>query len=307
MLIVMPSLTSISLPMKQHVTTLSTVALLCASAIFFLGNSGGAASSGLFRTGAPTPNGVEATCGSPGCHNNGAFGEPRLNITFAENGSTDFDTMSSYIPGQAYTVSLAVGYDNTAPAGYGFQSQILTNSNNPVTAGMLSATAAGVRISPGPNERRYAEQSRRSTDSVFTFNWTAPVLGTGPVNLYASGNLVNGAAGSSGDNGSTMPTIVMLTEAQPSSTAELTSLKGRVYPNPAFALSQVQVELEVKQSGDYQVALFDLSGRNVHNRTAQMLNGLNTYIVPTAGLLPGVYSVTISGSDSRYVTRLVIQ
>lgn len=278
-----------------------------AGAIIFLGNSRGPAANGNFFTGAPNASGTgtEGTCNT--CHNSGSFGEPQLAITFAEEGSTEFAELTGYMPGQTYTVQVAVGFTATAPAGYGFQSQILTDTDTPATAGMLGMPGDGVQITDGNADRRYAEHSSINNDSTWTFNWTAPAAGTGAVKLYASGNLVNRAAGTGGDNGSTSPTIIDLVEEMPTSVGNFQRLAGRVYPNPIGARTQVNVELDVPATGTYQVRITDLNGRMIQNTEVGLLAGNNTTLVGTDQLIAGSYLLSVTGAEARFVSKLIVR
>jgi len=100
------------------------------AAVLFLGNSGGPAANGNFKTGAPSAGGgTEQTCSQ--CHSSGSFGEPVINVSFAQDGMPV--ELTEYTPGETYRVTVAIGYGATAPAAYGFSSQFLNIANSPAT------------------------------------------------------------------------------------------------------------------------------------------------------------------------------
>ena len=224
---------------------------------------------------------------------------------FAEAGGGEPQPLTRYEPGKTYDVTLAVGFTSAAPAGYGFQAQILTATGAPATSGALSASGA-VQISSGPADRRYAEQSEISDSGDFQFSWTAPEAGAGAVDLYAVGNLVNRGQGSRGDNGSSSPTIVTLSEGIVNSVRELPELTGNLFPNPVVDGGDVSVEIAVKSAGDYRVSITAISGR-AHQRGVHYLSaGLRRLELSTSDLAPGVYLVAVTGGEGSFVRRLVV-
>ena len=269
-------------------------------AVLTLGNSGGTAAAGNFHTGAPsTGGGTEPTCRV--CHNSGNFGQPQIAVTLAAADGTLATT--EYVPGETYRVTVAVGYNDVAPAGYGFSSQFLDPANT--TAGEAANPSGNTRITNGSNGRTYVEHSMRSTDSLFTFDWTAPAVGGGEVNYYVTANLVNGAAGISGDNGSNNPTIVTLAEGAPSSVRNLDRLTGRIFPNPAGP--EATISLEVPVTGAYELRLVDFSGRPILQRRHDLAAGPNAIRLYTAGLPAGIYGLTLTGAGAAYGGRLVVR
>ena len=279
------------------------VLLPLAVAVFFLGNSGGPAAAGNYKTGAPSAGGgTEQTCSQ--CHNSGSFGEPILNVSFALDG-TPVD-LTEYTPGATYRVTVAVGYGGTAPAAYSFSSQFLNTANSPATpAGVPSNPDGATRISNGDGGRQYIEQNARNVDSLFTFDWTAPEAGEGTVSYYVVGNLVNAAAGTSGDNGSTAPTIITLAEGSPSSTSNFAAIPHTLFPNPTRGAASLTVNPPA--AGDYTLSISGLDGRVLSSRTVGLSAGTTTLPLPTETLKPGIYVVQLADRASRLVSRLVIQ
>lgn len=272
-------------------------------AVFFLGNSSGPASNGNYYTGAPSAGGgTESTCNT--CHSSGSFGEPQLSVKFASMGEA-LDTLTSYIPGQTYTVEVAVGYLNQAPANYGFQTQFINTAAVRAAAGTLSQPDADTHLITGTGGRVYAEQNKRGPDSLFTFQWTAPEAGTGTVEMYVVGNLVNANFATGGDNGSSAPTIISLTEGTPSSLNEVALIPHRLFPNPTNGSAFLQVNLPT--AGAYDLRIISPDGRTLRNQQFQLTPGDTRLEIPAADLQTGLYLVQLTGPDSRLVTRLMVQ
>lgn len=277
--------------------------LALATFFLLLSNSSGPAANGNYYTGAPTAGGgTESTCST--CHNNGGFGEPNIEVRFALEGEEPGLT-SGYIPGATYSVSVAIGHGGNAPAGYGFQAQFLDTLDRPASAGDLSMPGNGVQITPGNGDRRYVEHSTTADDSLFTFQWTAPAAGSGPVNMYVVGNLVNRASGTGGDNGSTAPTILRLAEEQSTGIRVLASIPFQLFPNPSHGPTTLRVSPRI--GGNYDLHLRSFDGRIVRRDRYRLNASDNTLDLPTRGLPPGFYAVELTGQNSRLVTKLVVR
>ncbi|MFK8160977.1 MAG: choice-of-anchor V domain-containing protein [Lewinella sp.] len=273
-------------------------------AIFFLASSGGPAAAGNYYTGAPTAGGgTEGTCNT--CHNSGAstYGEPVINVSLVADGETD--PITEYTPGQLYTVTVAVGYPSTKPEAIGFSSQFLTASSPEVTAGVLGSPSTGSQITNGQGDRKYAEQSTpNTTDSLFTFEWTAPEAGVGEVKMYLAANLVDRNRSTGGDSGSTTPTIITLTEGVPSGVNNFAAIPHRLFPNPSNGSATLQVTPPA--SGSYELSITGMNGQVLRNERLELTTGDTQLAVPVEGLKTGVYIVSLTGTDSRLVTRLLV-
>ncbi|MEO0731257.1 MAG: choice-of-anchor V domain-containing protein [Bacteroidota bacterium] len=287
--------------------TISTLryggAILALAALFlFTANSSGPASNGNFFTGAPSAGGgMESTCSV--CHRSGSFGEPQLTVNFALKDGGDA-IPGVYSPGATYTVTVAVGHNDLVPASYGFQSQFITTGDTIVAAGTLANPDDDTQLTPGDGGRVYAEHNKRGPDSLFTFEWTAPIAGTDSVKMYVVGNLVNNAAGTGGDNGSTMPTIVTLAEGFPVSTREVATIPGSLFPNPTAG--PVSLRVNPPAAGDYSLRLLSLDGRELARRELALPTGTTTLPLAEADGLPaGLYLVEFTGTGGRLVERLV--
>ncbi len=273
------------------------------AAVLFLGNSGGPAANGNFKTGAPSAGGgTEQTCSQ--CHSSGSFGEPVINVSFAQDGMPV--ELTEYTPGETYRVTVAIGYGATAPAAYGFSSQFLNIANSPATpVGVPGNPDAATQITNGDADRKYIEHNTPNVDSTFSFDWTAPEAGEGTVSYYVSGNLVNRAAGTGGDNGSTAPTIITLEEGAPSATRNFAAIPHTLFPNPTSGAASLTVTPPT--AGEYTLSLIGLDGRTINSKIVDLATGTTTLPVSSEDLKPGIYVVQLMNVDSRLVSRLVIQ
>ena len=258
-------------------------------------SSGPASSNGSGFTGAPSAGGGQETvCAT--CHSGGAFGSPRLQARFA--GMEDL----RYVPGQTYSVTVSVRPEQGSPAAYGFQAQFLDGSS-PILqpAGNLSAPDAATQIATLDNGRSYAEHKGPNTDSLFTFDWTAPTAGTGPVTLYLTGNLVNRADGERGDNGSSTPYKLTLTEGSATTSVTDVAVPGRLLVAPNPTAGPVQLQIGSAPAGPYTVRIIDAGGRIVSSTDHRLSGGTPTLPADLTGLPSGLYYAQVSGPDLRLI------
>ena len=295
--------------LKKHMTLKTSTLqgllafLILGSSVFFLGNSSGPAANDNFFTGAPSAGGgTEQTCNT--CHRSGNFGEPQIAVTLTTADGTE--AITEYVPGETYSVTVAIGHNDVVPAGYGFSSQFVnTEAGAIVNVGTPANPDANTRITNGSNGRTYVEQRQRNVDSLFTFEWTAPEAGTGAIEYYVSGNLINNAGGTSGDSGSSSPTVVQLAEGNPSSVRNLARLNGSISPNPAVDVTTLR--LDVPAAATYQLRIVSMTGRVLRQQTEQLIGGPVALPIATNDLPAGLYALSLTGAGSVYTGRLIVR
>lgn len=168
--------------MKRRLATILFVASAAAVAAFSSGPPNGA-------TGAPG----EAVCTD--CHS-----------SFPVNSGTGSLSVSglpqTYIPGMAYTVTVNLADPNARR--WGFEATAKANGK---PGGVIAVTdAARTQLSQASSGLQYIKHTSQGTDAgktgsdSWTFSWTAPAAGTGPVTFYAAGNAANGDGTPSGDH-----------------------------------------------------------------------------------------------------------
>lgn len=172
--------------MQRKLTLLAIVLFIAAfTSEMALTNSGGPPAS---HTGAPG----ESNCTA--CHSSFTVNSGTGTRTLVLNSTPG---LTSYIPGQTYTVTYTLS--QAAIATFGFQA----------TVKRANGTAAGTLINTSPNQTsisgNYISQNSGGTAAtatgtrVWTFNWTAPAAGAGTVTFYVAGNAANDDNGSGGD------------------------------------------------------------------------------------------------------------
>lgn len=256
-------------------------------AVLLLSNAGGpGVVQGLDRTGSPLSTG---TCSSPGCHDGGDFGSS-IAATLLKNGSP----VTQYEPGEDYTFRLTINTSN-APSGYGFHTVALRGTDN-LNAGTWDSAPAGFRLTTISN-RQYVEHSSPRNSNVLEIKWTAPDAGAGAVRFFASGNAVNRDGTSDGDSPTTLSSPLTINEQSPSAIFGRTLLPAElnVYPNPVK--DQLNLNIQIKESGRYFLSIHDLSGKEVQRKAIQLLEGANVEYLDVQSLASGHYTVQISDGE----------
>ncbi len=251
--------------------------------IVLMSNSSGRGNVfGQAVTGAPGDSNL--TCASVGCHASGAF-SPNAELTVLD---TDGNSVSTFIPGETYDITLAVQASGN-PSAYGFQMVALSADNSATTDWSdIGGNTQVVQI----GDRNYIEHDSPSTSNEFTTKWTAPVAGSGDVTFYFSANAVNGNGNPGGDGG-TNSTFV-LSEIVTSSN-NLTAESISIFPQPASDFINIS-----GSQLDYEYTLFDIKGQKIETSN---FSGETTLDLSNLG--SGLYFMTIRNNDKLLTKKII--
>ena len=76
-----------------------------------------------------------------------------------------------------------------------------------------------------------------------------------------------------------------------------------VYPNPSTG--EFNIQIDAYSSNEYQLIVFDISGRIVLNETKSVNEGFNTFNINLDIVPSGSYYLVLTNSESRMVTKLL--
>lgn len=76
-----------------------------------------------------------------------------------------------------------------------------------------------------------------------------------------------------------------------------------IYPNPATDVVNVQIA----QSGEYAVKIYDLAGKEVFNQAASYFNENTAVTLPVSSLAEGIYMISLEGEKQSFTKKLVIK
>ena len=279
--------------MKRPLIIFSTV--LCGLYVLLSSNAAGPATAGNgIRNGAPGSNG---TCSA--CHGGGA-GTTTAAIALKEK-ATGTAANGVYKPGTVYTVTISG--NNANLAFFGFQ---VTSVKGTAQAGTFSNMGSDKHIA-NVNGLQLVEHSTSlaKTNGQYeaSFDWTAPVAGTGTVTFNGIINGVNKDNNTGGDKASNTVSL-NLTEQSTTGIAEAAYWKSlKVFPQPASNV--LHISSEGIKEGKYTLTVYDLNGKALWQNDYRAQNNLMQTEVPLQQLAAGTYFLNIKGESQ--VTRMFIK
>lgn len=270
--------------------------ILSAVTILFMNASGGpAAVQGADRTMSPLSN--NSSCAT--CHDSQAF-SPTVSLQILDGEVA----VTAYEPGKTYTMQVAV---NGAPSagGFGFQAVALYGEGN-LNAGAFGDAPAGMQVTP-LNNRMYAEHSMRSNSNTFSINWTAPASGTGDVRFYAGGNATNANNNVTGDQGASLATPVVLSEALTSNTDDqrLAFKAISIAPNPV--LNGTMLTLDTDDPGWYTLSIFNAVGKRLQQQRLEIVGGKQSQWIDLRQQPAGIYFLQLSNGRQFFTQKILKQ
>jgi Secretion system C-terminal sorting domain len=305
--------------MKKKILLFTTIAAITVT-VFSSYSGGPGASNGWDCTGAETDNSNPKGCTTGSCH--GSAATPQINV------SLELDSagvpVSYYTPGVTYTVKIK-GVNNTSNTlpKFGFQVTCVKGTvalASPINAGYFDSTALPSHVqyttpASAPTSStgspyllcNLVEHSRAlsatsgsgGTGTVYmeSFNWTAPVAGTGTITFWGALNAVNGDGSADGND---KWNVVQDTVKERLKSSEVGMINGQksfvIYPNPTQNILFVKNE----KAQDYQFVIYDLSGRQMSQ--ISVVDAQDVYQVNVGDLPRGLYilnATSATGVETR--------
>lgn len=210
------------------------------------------------------------TCGSNGgCHGGGSTAQADMITTNIPS--------SGYVPGQTYQITATVVSAGRTKFGF----QLSPQRANGNTAGTMIANST-VQLTGSQRYATHTSSSNTGSGSrSWTFSWTAPATGLGPVTFYASYNAANNNNSTSGDI--IFNSSLVVNEASP-------TLDIIVNGEPEICPGESVTLTSTIATGNQ----WSLNGNPINGATG------SSYIANTGG----VYSVS-NGAQSAQVTILL--
>lgn len=272
---------------KNHFLYSGTIISIIAIAIFNMGNAGGPPAG---FTGSPADG---KTCGSNGgCHSG--------NTIISQTGwiTSDIPT-TGYTPGDTFSITATVTQNGITKFGF----QLSPQSPTGTKLGTLVANA-NTKLAGGSG--KYIEQISLSTSGAgtksWTFDWIAPVAGTGDVTFYASFNATNSNGGTGGDQ----VYVSSLTVQEEDSLTEIAETNFsddfKIFPNPnkGFFTIDFSGPNLIQNS---QILLFNILGEQIYQSSLQ--NNRLPFSIDISKHGSGIYYLRII-TDKESVNRTII-
>ncbi len=213
---------------------------------------------------------IESNNGKSGY--SGAPGENKCNFchtSFALNdglGSVSISTNmpgNAYTPGQTYSVSVTVNRSGSPE--FGFDIEALRAGNT--SAGTFAVTnSTEMQIANSSNGRsnviHKANGGLTNDSHTFTFNWTAPVAGTGNITFYATGNGADNHNDKPGDH--IYSTSLVVSEVPAGIFQSISENEPfTIFPNPAT--DELNIHFSAAAGSKINFGLYSLEGKFVQN------------------------------------------
>lgn len=206
-----------------------------------------------------------------------------------------------YTPGQTYTITATSSQAGINKFGF----QISPQKANGQIMGSLSVTNATATkiVSTKYITHTSSGTAGTSNSRTWSFNWTAPASGSGPVTFYGAFLFANGNNASSGDVVRTNTLVINENTTGLSEMADLVNTK--VYPNPV--VDKVNIQLTMKSPGSAQLSLIDLNGKIISDKEfTDVSSGLNQLSMEIPSTLTGgVYQLLIITPEGKSLTKIL--
>lgn len=194
-----------------------------------------------------------------------------------------------YTPGTSYIITVTV----TGSGGKGFEV-----SPQSVTGTMLGSLSAGSGNKIVGTKYVTQSSSVSGNPATWTFNWTAPVAGTGPVTFYGAFAI---------SMSSTKLSTLTIPEKAPTSISNISDDQGiKIFPNPVK--SEMTVSLLIQNSERINISISDMTGKKLCTLLDEILPpGPLQKSFDLRNLLPsGIYFVTLSNGSNINVSKKVV-
>jgi Secretion system C-terminal sorting domain len=254
------------------------------------------------RAGDPVGPGVTSRKDCSSCHNG-------IDVIVNDNVKRmfTFDSGSVYTPGATHVIKFKILASGTV----GFSSTVLKNDSN-IKAGVIAPidTNESKVFTHATSGRTYLNHRVGTTANgmkEYSFQWTAPAKGSGPVTFYfssLSSNLDDGTSDDTVYNNSYVITEkVTIPEGLNSSSL---NTEMSVYPNPAS--DKINVSFNNTTKGLTSVTMFSYDGKQTISLMNEVLNSgsqsLNLNL--PADVKPGIYFIRVSNSNMNAVHKILV-
>jgi hypothetical protein len=235
------------------------------------------------KTNSPTDGSSCTQCHSGTINSGSAFTSISSNVA-----------VSGYVPGQTYTITGSI--EQGAINKFGFEITAEDNSGSKVGTSILTdATRTKfVNSNNGVSHTTSGTTPSSLNTSVWSFDWTAPSVGTGDVTFYGAFNAVNSNSSTSGDQVYTK-TLTISEDISTGLAENVNDASFNIYPNPVVSSFQITSNTSVDR-----VTVFNVQGQQMTDLT-QVENKVNM-----ENLASGIYVVNIE-TNGQVISKKIIK
>lgn len=253
--------------------------------------------TGSPQAAAGDPKSGNKTCAMSGCHvSNG------VNVTFPLTGViTSNVPVAGYTPGVTYTFTATMTRAGHSKYGFEISPQDATGTflGTLIATDVVNTKLATHFIAGSGNVAGKYITHKVSTADTWSFDWTAPIAGTGDVTFYGAFNAANGNNLVTGDSIFTSTTLVSENVASGIDDLENFANNFSIYPNPIS--DKFVVGNSLNETGCINISISDISGAVVK----QVQNAVAYQTIDIADLADGVYFLRIQTSAGECIKKIV--
>jgi hypothetical protein len=207
---------------------------------------------------------------------------------------------TGYVPGQTYTITASI--TEIGKTKFGFE--ISPQTNTGVKKGTLVVTnsTATQLVSTGKYiTHKSAGTSFSTGTATWTFNWIAPVAGSGNFTFYGAFNVTNASGTSAGDaiKLSTLPVIEDLTPATTGVEDIALAEAISVFPNPLE--DQLHITNTSAPDEPITISIINISGQVVKKITETSFNSA----INVEDLATGLYVLRIETEKGVAIKKII--
>ncbi|OYU94928.1 MAG: hypothetical protein CFE21_14715 [Bacteroidetes bacterium B1(2017)] len=213
--------------------------------------------------------------------------------------------LTKYKPGEVHTVKFKI----LGAGPVGFSCTVLKNDSNIMCGTLAVVDTNETKLFLHAASGRYYMNHRvgATADGVkeYTFSWTAPAKGSGPVTFYFSSLSSNGDDATTDDT--TYQNSYVIEEGIPTSLSSVSSnSEVKVFPNPA--LDRIGVNFTNTTKGTTKITLISMDGKEAVTLLNDELEmGEQKLSFDLSGKVQsGVYFLSISNGTHRSIQKILI-
>lgn len=236
-----------------------------------------------------------STCEISGCHN-----------AFPLQGSkpgwiSSNVPVAGYTPNQTYTITAKAVYIGKNTFGF----EISPQAVNGTLLGTLVNTSSKTQIISTKWIGHTINGIKGSDSNVWTFNWKAPVSGTGNVTFYGAFNC--GAGNDMADQDSIYTSTLIIHE-NITGIENLTSAcyETNIYPNPSNG--KFYLSYSIINAQNIEISLYSIEGKLIRTLLPStiMQEGLYKDFYDLTGIKSGIYFIRLSSGEENSINKVVI-
>lgn len=222
-----------------------------------------------------------ATCSQSGCH----FGTP---TTVTDILTTDIPA-AGYTPGTTYNITATV----SGSGGKG----LMVSAQNP------SGTFLGTMLAGTGSKKVFTNYITHSNDksaspAVWSFQWTAPAAGSGPVTFYGAFAITR--------NITRKQQLVVNENTTTAVNTVEDALRLKMYPNPIT--DRLTLNYTLPSSGAVSVELMSVDGKNSYKLfEGSRTSGEQEQGFDVSGVQSGLYLLKVNTENGEHLRKVLVQ